>query len=257
MNADGSNQRPIVGRAGANRMDLQSQPGRPRRRSALLHGRYVRTVRSRWPHASSTSTATVVVEFAGPRRALDGRPAADACPASVNQSRRLERILRRRRSSSILDTGAENGPLDRTDIRLPRSCLEPRRQLSSLLFARSRLCQLSRTARSVIDGGLNCDGDGLRIVSADGSGARIIVPIEPCRAAGTFPIPRGHLQAERLRFTACSRTVVAAVATLFVDVASGGSPAACRSPPAGGLHRRALRWRPEMSATSWTADGRA
>ena len=104
----------------------------------------------------------------------------------------------------------------------------------------------------VIDEGRNCYGDGLRIVSVDGSNARVLIPTgtqsgyisEPSWSPSGQTIAVTSMQAQG----GCSGYAV-------VDVASA-AVTSCLSPPSVSSLRGGGCGGPGMSASTWTADGR-
>jgi Tol biopolymer transport system component len=103
-----------------------------------------------------------------------------------------------------------------------------------------------------IEEGRDCHGDGLRVVSADGSNARVLVPTDPQNGGYLFGpswSPSGQTVA-----VSSMQQGDGCRGYALVDVASG-TMMNCISPPGMASFNGGGCGGPSMSAPTWTADG--
>jgi Tol biopolymer transport system component len=107
----------------------------------------------------------------------------------------------------------------------------------------------------IIEEGRDCHGDGLRIVSVDGSRARILVPFETPNGGWYLSNPSWSPSGGTIAVYSMQADGAGCRGYIFVDAASGGTGACVPLPPTAPIGGR-CGGGSEMGASTWTPDGR-
>ena len=250
MNADGSNQRPIVGLAGENEYiyNLAWSPAGDQLSFTIS--------KCCAPEAAATRivdpTGNLVVELAG----LTG---ARWSPDGTRLS-----ALRHHSSAGLgenstpvifdLNTGTETVVGSPTYMATAPAWSTDGNQITFV-------CTSSTGFSTAPDGSsvqtsLDCAGDGLRIANADGSGSRIILPMGS--AGGPyFANPSWSPSGGTIAVYSMQQDGGGCRGYVFVDLASGGITGCVPLPAVAGFIGGSCGGGPEMGASLWTEDGRS
>jgi Tol biopolymer transport system component len=110
---------------------------------------------------------------------------------------------------------------------------------------------------TVVDEARNCHGDGLRVVSVDGSSARVLIPVDPTSGNGIhYSNPSWSRGGGTIAVYSIQQDGGGCRGYVFVDV-STGAVGGCAPLPAQALFIGGrCGGGTEMGASTWTADGR-
>ena len=108
----------------------------------------------------------------------------------------------------------------------------------------------------IIEEGRNCHGDGLRVVSVDGSSARLLVPMDPISGGLYYSNPSWSPSGGTIAVYSMQQDGGGCRGYVLVDTASGSTGACVPLPPQALFIGGRCGGGSEMGASTWTAEGR-